>query len=503
MKRLVQSFLIITSLGTTICGQNPNELRAINNYVAFVNESIHGLLIAHRLFETYNQTVNKYVDLPEYHLNNYSNADLPDNIFIDPEKWFYDRSPYELYDTAIRESKFLGPNAATINEHITEIKRVLSIINNKRITIAGLLESSDLTQSNMLKKVYAELENVVSLYERYYVVYKAIDGHLTTTHPFAKNTQLFSAAFRKFYDLSKNNLDIVRRNGDFSQDDLDQVNKALISLENVATDEYLDLQARKRILTNTSRLTKGFQDFLNGKAIPKEYELYGRHYYFYNIVMLNRTNRYGNGFVKEYNEMTGKSKLQMSSEVPQLYKVIYPEKLPKEELTKLDDNKLLILLEKETSDLSVLAPNMVSIPNRENSLEDPKKEPVSELEKESEPDINRDRGVIVHHEKIYVNVDSFELELYDHLIKDGDRVSININGEWKFKNISLEKEPQKFIIHITPGQNNYILVHADNTGYRPPNTVALAYMLDGERKEISLQTDLENSQMVEIQYYAN
>ncbi|MDG2448164.1 MAG: hypothetical protein P8M34_00950, partial [Saprospiraceae bacterium] len=93
-------FLFVFGL-QAIYAQDKNEVRAVNNYVTFVNESIHGLLIAHRLFEIYNQTVNKYVDLPDYQLNNYSNADLPEDIFRDPEGWFYEESnPYLLYEAA-------------------------------------------------------------------------------------------------------------------------------------------------------------------------------------------------------------------------------------------------------------------------------------------------------------------------------------------------------------------------------------------------------------------
>ena len=116
------------------------------------------------------------------------------------------------------------------------------------------------------------------------------------------------------------------------------------------------------------------------------------------------------------------------------------------------------------------------------------------------PEEIENRNIIVHRERIVIDSLSFDLELYDHLIKDGDRVSININGVWKFRNISLEKTPQIITINIVPGQKNFILIHADNTGYRPPNTVAIAYMNKGERKEINLESDLENSQVVEILY---
>ena len=467
------SIVLLFSLisGPSLSGQTSNEIRAINNYVSFVNESIHGLLIAHRLFENYNQSVNKYVDLPEYQLNNYSNADLPNNIFIDPEHWFYDRSPFEWHTIAHREGKFLGSSSTRLNQEIDQIKYLLEIINEKRKSIQVLIESKDFTQSDNLREVYDELEGVVVLYDQFYDRYQRVDQILNeilrsegTTRLFADFQTTFSAVYIKM----KEQLHVLRKEVSPSAQEVGAIGREVVKLEKMTsgTDDYVF----KRIMTNVSRLVRSFTDLLNGKTIPKEYELYGMHYYYYNIEMLNKINRYGNGFIRDFNEKAEDNDAQYMTEIPQRFKVIYPEKLPKENLERLDDTNLIKLLDKSVA-----------------------KEDLLPVEIEG-------RNIIVHQERIVIDSSSFDLDLYDHLIKDGDRVSININGEWKFRNISLEKAPQSVTIDIVPGKQNYILVHADNTGYRPPNTVALSYMYKGERKQITLESDLKNSQMVEILY---
>ncbi|MEE9372734.1 MAG: hypothetical protein V3V00_06735 [Saprospiraceae bacterium] len=492
MKKVVITIFLF-SIAFGLYSQNKNEIRAINNYVTFVNESIHGLLIAHRLFEGYNQTVNKYVDLPEYKLNNYSNADLPDDIFQDPEGWFYASSnPYDLYQSAIRESVFIGAESKKLNDHITEIKELFGVINNKRIAIASMLENSDLSQSVNIQKVYSELETIVSIYDQFYKIYNAIDNHLQSVYVKERGKEKFAKTLFDFHAIVKVQLGKIRKQKSIRPEDLSTLNTKIIALEKVVIQG--NPQVKKRILTNTSRLVRACQNYYNEKSVPIEYQLYGNHYHYHNVTLLNLINRYGNGYISEYNDLSQDQGWLKEFEIPHFYKVIYPKKLPKEKLSALDDNKLIALLNKKI-EIPNASPKLI-IKEKEIAKKSPKK-------KEILPPIAYNRGIVVHKEVIYVSADSFVLELYDHLIKDGDRVSIKVNDVWEYKNISLEKEPKKLTIHIKPGQQNYILIHADNTGYRPPNTIALAYTINGERKEINLQTDLQNSQMVEIKYNLN
>ena len=94
----VFSFLMVAFPTTKAI--EPTPIQALNNYASFVNESIHGMVIVHRLLENYNQELNKYVDLEGYQINNFGNSDLPRNIFEDPDDWFYAISPLDWYEIA-------------------------------------------------------------------------------------------------------------------------------------------------------------------------------------------------------------------------------------------------------------------------------------------------------------------------------------------------------------------------------------------------------------------
>jgi len=109
---LVLFFVYAVQANAQLPEQKQQQLDALNNYVHFTNESVHGLLIVHRLLENFNQKINKYVDLESNQFNFYSNKDLPQNIFLDEEQWFYDVSPYAWHDITITESSHLPPSLA-------------------------------------------------------------------------------------------------------------------------------------------------------------------------------------------------------------------------------------------------------------------------------------------------------------------------------------------------------------------------------------------------------
>jgi len=466
------------------------------------------MLIAQRLFDEYNQTINRYVDLPDYQLNNYSNADLPSDIFEDPEGLFYmdKKNPYLWYRQAERENQFITKNKQNFSDKSKSMGKLLEAVNRKRISIGELLENTDLTTSSNLQKVYGELESVVAMYDQFYKLCADINAHLENSYGALKAQDSYPNNFNNFHQRSRTLISKARRNQPVSSNEVQGLDAQRKALEVIKIDGMET--RRKQITTSTTKLVNAFADYSNQKSIPTQYELYGAHYYYHNISMLNLTNRYGNGYVAKYNETAQEKGWIKALEIPHFYKVVYPEKLDKEELAQLDDNKLLDLLEKEVKDIAPKPPiQIVETPTTKPqerapaNTSTPNAEPVpKKKQKEELPPVDYDRGIIVHSEVIYVTADSFDLELFDHLIKDGDRVSIKVNNEWKFKNISLETDPQTVTIHVKPGQQNFILVHADNTGNRPPNTIAIAYTVNGERKVINLKTDLENSQMVEIKY---
>ena len=122
-------------------------------------------------------------------------------------------------------------------------------------------------------------------------------------------------------------------------------------------------------------------------------------------------------------------------------------------------------------------------------------------EKAQDPQIEKEIPVnITHTHVIYVDSQFFDIQLYDHLIKDGDMVSINVNGEWVYNDISLEKEAKTIQLEVSPNKRNYIMVQAVNEGWRPPNTVGVRYVSNGKVENIIIANDLNSTELIEIKY---
>ena len=92
-----KKFLVFCLLTLTVAlSAQKKEPNPLIYHLRFVNETNHGMLIIHRLLELYNQELNKHVDLDNYPLNNFSNADFKENIFEDQSRSYYEIAPFKL-----------------------------------------------------------------------------------------------------------------------------------------------------------------------------------------------------------------------------------------------------------------------------------------------------------------------------------------------------------------------------------------------------------------------
>ena len=90
------------------------------------------------------------------------------------------------------------------------------------------------------------------------------------------------------------------------------------------------------------------------------------------------------------------------------------------------------------------------------------------------------------------------LNLWDHGRKDGDVVSIYLNGEAIVYKYSLEYTKRKVIVTLDPSRPNDLFLYAHNLGRYPPNTVSIE-LLDGTDSEsIILNSDLKSCEAVLI-----
>jgi hypothetical protein len=457
-----------------IKAQESLRKEAVDNYVDFVNESIHGLLIINRLFQGYNEDINKYVDLEEYQLNLYSNKDLPRDIYEDEEKWFYEVSPNELYKSAIEKtSVFSTIEANNIKRNLGELKKILEQSNSLRFEIEQLIKNLDLDKRENIGLVYQKLEEGSTLYKSFFNYQMELESELkkiTKSWVVSPDNRDIISILDNVYNSSKSILLSVRNEGEINiSDKIIAQNDALLKMK------AINLDSEKNQIVKKTRFKRSWNNTIDqleksgsaavsfegaGDIIP-EYKYYGKNYYYYNSEIIGRFNKYGLGMVQEMNkmlDMLGGEKMKYT-ELPHLFKVIYPNKI--EEIDYIFAKQGLI----------------TAVP-----------------EKIAERSIKQAKNTLIAENAF------LELELYDHFIEDGDTVSVNFNGEWIVEDMALTQKPKKIKLLLNNVGKNYLSLHAVNLGSRPPNTMAIRYTYHGQQKEIILNSDMKESELIEIEY---
>ncbi len=97
-----------------------------------------------------------------------------------------------------------------------------------------------------------------------------------------------------------------------------------------------------------------------------------------------------------------------------------------------------------------------------------------------------------------VSSSDIQISLWDHSRKDGDIVSIYLNGEAIVAKYALEYHKRKFEIKLDPSKPNDLFLYAHNLGRFPPNTVSIE-IKDGKTSEkIILNSDLKSCEAIMI-----
>ena len=102
-------------------------------------------------------------------------------------------------------------------------------------------------------------------------------------------------------------------------------------------------------------------------------------------------------------------------------------------------------------------------------------------------------------EVIEVKNSTIEIQLWDNQKIDGDIISVSLNGEWILEKHLLDGN--KKILPVTfDSPKNYLVIHAENEGKVPPNTIAVM-VRDGEiEKTITLKSNLKTSAALSLIY---
>ncbi|MGI9549696.1 MAG: hypothetical protein ACR2MT_00745 [Aurantibacter sp.] len=100
--------------------------------------------------------------------------------------------------------------------------------------------------------------------------------------------------------------------------------------------------------------------------------------------------------------------------------------------------------------------------------------------------------------KMSVASNKISINIWDHSRKDGDIVSIYLNGEAVISKYSLEYYKKKIELTLDATKPNDLFLYANNLGKYPPNTVSIE-IVDGESSEnIILNSDLKSCEAVLI-----
>ncbi len=496
---LTRYFIMRYPLLITLCMMNwpslfcQTEINNLNKEIRFINESIHGALVLHRVYESYNQEVNKYVDLPSHQLNNYGNEDLPDNVYEDPERWFYDLSPNELYQD-IKSNQNVIRGQSILNN----INTISQRLNADRYDMDNLIGTQNLNQLANLRSLYDGLERIISYFDQLKSSVANYDRLLELRrydNSLSDSRKAVYAAFSEIhFDLKKIIHSIGQDNQSYVLRSMSKINQEQKWLNAAINDlnSPAEVAALKTIVAQVNDIISDLSTYLNKPKVPNEYALFGKGYYYQNIVLLTKMNRYGNGYVSQFNKFLSDFTWPVLhlTEEPHYLKIIYPQTTSKEILNNPIDS--ITTLEQLRS--QALQPIVSNEAPKDDFFKQGKKKKNDTILPVSVP------SKIINSHVLFVDSLEFNVEIYDHLIKDGDMVSINVNGEWVYNNISLEKEAKIVRLSINPEGNNYIMVQAINEGWRPPNTVGLRYISNGKVENMILKTDLNSTELIEINY---
>lgn len=426
------------------------EGNPVNNYIHFANESTHGMLIAHRILEGFNQEVNAFVDLQSNQFNFYSNKDLPKDLFNDPEQWFYNISPNKLYIKA-KSTPWTSPSKVELDRVIDEMHQICINVNQMRFKMEDFINNNDLTQTDKQIEIFKQLNHCASLYDRYFEVNDQLHAQVNLYLDQEQNASLQKNNFRTIQRTIKSLLEIIRYG---FYDELPSKLQTLKTQNEILQSQTVRDNRLKDAQLAVAEALVMVEAFRAKKAIPERYDIYGSAYYYYNVQLISTLNRYGKGFVSNANKLLAAQDAQqvLLLEEPHYFKVV----LPKKEIHFEKSEKVIKTL----------------------------------------PTKLKERTVIVSKTAIQHTEKKILLEIFDHRQEDGDIISLNFNGHWILKERKLSKLPLKLIVELNETGENYLLLHAENLGDIPPNTIAVRYYIEGQRKLVVLNSDMDHSEVI-------
>lgn len=443
-------FVLLFLIATPVISQSSQEIKALNNYVDFLNESIHGLFTAHALMVISNKEVNKYIDLDSYSLNKLSNNELQSNLFDKSDKQnyttFQSYSPLQLMDICQKESSVLEQSLANrLNVRVVKIGIILNRVNSLRFEIFDFIDNKDLNTREPIYKVYEMLEECASLFESFAVQQKAMMAEIRREASRNKNT-----LYHRATEVHKVNKSILN---DFRNENSRGVIESTNIYNAVYEDFHEELQSysnynkaeyKSYIKNRSDSIYQHLVRFQSSEFVPRAYKIYGKYYYYHNQISKRFLNWSGPGYVRYLNKMLKATALDFVkfSEHALIFKVVYPMKL--DELNGLKKTESFVSRAKMLIENKLTTNVLVERPQEDKYL---------------------------------------TIELSDYNLIDKDTISVLLNGEYILENYCLGSEAKELKILLSDYDRIMFEVVAENEGVISPNTPLIAYRIDGQRKK--------------------
>jgi hypothetical protein len=96
---------------------------------------------------------------------------------------------------------------------------------------------------------------------------------------------------------------------------------------------------------------------------------------------------------------------------------------------------------------------------------------------------------ITHRKEITVTTDQLTLYIWDGDKVDGDIISLQYNGVWLLRKHGITKVKEPIKILVVPGEENQLILYAENQGQYPPNTAAVTFFDGKQERNLSLSSD--------------
>ncbi len=469
MKRVTFILLSFFIAFSSFAQKKEDILENLNQQILFINDGIHGVVLAHIIFENYNQNLNKYVDLEADSINS-----IITNSLIEIPDLFDDISSFGKYGITPKKryNKLLADpyTFSSVKSYLKKEMNILNALNKKRFTIETYLNKNDLKDRSNVYGAYELLEECVTLFDEYYLTIQKHYEEIRKIYD-SQNYQLgehekLYVRLAKLHRANKDILDALRAKSDFGFESLldkmvNEVSKLKSFIANATNSTYKRLEKTPLFYEKIDDAIEFSISFYNTAEVPADRKQYGKFYHYYNDKLLYCFNYTSAGYVCEMNDMRDRLNIDglYFVETPRYFKVIYPKVLDTVNHIASSDDRVDFI-----------------------------------------PKMLKDREIKESAYKIQVTEQEFVVQFYDHKIQDGDIVSINFNGDWVLEKKSIESKPIELKLLLNEQGKNYLLLHAVNEGRRPPNTLAIRYRVGEEKKEITLSSTLNTSEMIEIEY---